>query len=254
MGETKLQRDARWRAVELRRSIGASIRQAREDAGLTRAAIAAAAGIDASYVTRIERAGRGVSIEVLSAVAASLGADLGLAIHPTTGPVIHDRVQAPMEEGLLRVLGSRWTPTPEVRVSTPARGVIDLALDDRVTDTFVATEFQGQIRRLEQQVRWHREKQEALPSSELWRFASVGGSRRLTTSRLLVLRSTRALRELAATYEATLRAAYPARCADAVASLVGDGPWPGPAVVWMQVEGVHATLMQAPPRGIRLGR
>lgn len=191
---------------------------------------------------------------MLAVVAAVLGADLGVSLYPQTGPVIHDRVQAPMVEGLLRAIGPRWKPTPEVRVSTPARGVIDLVLDDTSSDTLAATEFQGQVRRLEQQIRWHREKQEALPSSEVWPFASEGGARRLTTSRLLVLRSTRALRELAGTYEATLRAAYPARTVDAVAALVGEAPWPGPAIVWMRVEGARATLMETAPPDVRLGQ
>jgi hypothetical protein len=141
-----------------------------------------------------------------------------------------------------------------VRVSTPSRGVIDVVLDDAPAGTLVATELQGQLLRLEQQVRWHREKQEALPSSEVWRFARNAGARRLTTSRLLVLRSTRALRDLAASYEATLRAAYPARCADAVASLVGEAAWPGPAIVWMRLERGQATLLDGPPPGVRLGR
>ncbi len=254
MGETKLQREARWRAVEVRRSVGTSIRRAREDAGLSRAAVAAAAGIDRTYIHRIEQATSGVSVEVLSTVAAVLGAEIGISFNALTGPAIHDRTQAPMEEALLRVVHRRWVPTLEVRVSTPSRGVIDLVLDDEPADTLVAAEFQGQLRRLEQQIRWHREKQEALPSSELWRFARNGGTRQLTTSRMLVLRSTRALRDLAATYELTFRAAYPARCADAVASLVGDMPWPGPAIVWMRLDGGQAELLDRPPRGVRLGR
>jgi ribosome-binding protein aMBF1 (putative translation factor) len=54
MGETKLQREARWHAVEARRSVGTSIQRAREDAGLSRAAVAVAAGIDRTYIHRIE--------------------------------------------------------------------------------------------------------------------------------------------------------------------------------------------------------
>jgi hypothetical protein len=109
------------------------------------------------------------------------------------------------------------------------------------------------VRRLEQQVRWHREKEASLPSADLWRFATGGAS--ASTSRLLVLRATRDLRELVTTFETTLRAAYPARTADAVEALTsGSRRWPGPAVVWVRVEGSTAEVLDGPPRGVRLGR
>ena len=69
-----------------------------------------------------------------------------------------------------------------------------------------------------------------------------------------MLRSTRDLRELARTFEATLAAAYPARTADAVAALTSDAPWPGPVVAWMRVDGADVSLLGGPPRGVGLGR
>lgn len=252
MGETAIQRASRRRAVELRRSLGESMRRMREDAGLTLSAVARGAGIDAGYLTRIEAGDREASHTVLAAVGGVLGADLSVRFFPTSGPRIHDRTQAPMEECLVRSLGRRWIPSPEVVVTSPARGVIDLVLDPTVERLLVATEINGQIRRLEQQVRWHREKELSLPSSQVWRFASADGPP--ATSRLLVLRSTAALRELALTYEATLRAAYPARTLDVVRSLTGLDPWPGPGIVWITLDGRDARLMERPPRGVRLGR
>ncbi len=75
------------------------------------------------------------------------------------------------------------------------------------------------------------------------------------TSRLLVLRSTAANRALANRYEATLRAAYPAPAADAVAALTSAGaPWPGAAIAWMRGNTGHAELINGVPRGVRLGR
>ena len=57
-------------------------------------------------------------------------------------------------------------------------------------------------------------------------------------SRLLVLRSTVATRELARQFEATLAAAYPARTADVVNALTSaDGHWPGDGIVWMHLDG-----------------
>lgn len=250
MGETRLQREAGWRAVEIRRAVGRSIRQLREDAGLSLSAVASAAGIDRTFLRRIELGERGASVRTLATIMAVLGADLSIKGFPATGPRIHDRFQAPMVEGLLRVLHRRWVGTPEVPVLRPARGVIDLVIADPTEPVVVGAEFQSELRRLEQQIRWHREKESSLPSSELWARAD----REARTSRLLVLRSTAATRELARTYAATLSAAYPARTLDVIAALTGPGRWPGPGIAWMRVEGGRADLLDGPPRGVGLGR
>lgn len=139
-------------------------------------------------------------------------------------------------------------------MTKPARGVIDLALDDSLAGILIATEFQSRIERLEQQIRWHREKEESLASSQLWAFVTGRGSKPYGTSRLLVLRSTTALRSLANAYVETLAATYPARAADAVAALRVEAPWPGPAIVWMTVDDGVARLLDGPPDGVRLGR
>ena len=252
MGETRLRREARRRAVELRRVIGGEIRRLRVDAGLTQAAVAGAAGIHPSYQGVIEEGDREAGYEVLAAIGAVLGSDLSVRLFPTTGPRIHDHIQAAMEEALLRVLHARWIASPEVPVVRPARGVIDVVLDDRTRPLLVAGELNSQLRRLEQQVRWHREKELSLPSADLWRFAAADGAP--ATSRLLVLRSTRDLRELASTFRATLAAAYPARAADVAAALTSDAPWPGPGIAWMRVDGAEVRLLDGPPRGVALGR
>jgi len=253
LGETRLQRDARWRAVEIQRSVGQEVRRLREDAGLTRAAVARAAGIDPTYLTLIERGDRDASCRVLASIGGALGADLSVRLFSNSGPVIHDRTQAPMGEALLAVTHPRWGRWPEVVVRAPVHGVIDLVLHDPEAGPMVAGEIQGQVRRLEQQVRWHREKEGSLPSSDLWPMARLAAGTPPATSRLLVLRNTRDLRDLASAYEATLRAAYPARSCDAVVALTGTAPWPGAAIVWMRVEGSRAELLDGPPRRVRLG-
>ena len=73
-------------------------------------------------------------------------------------------------------------------------------------------------------------------------------------SRLLVVRTSHAMREVVRAAEATLGAAHPAGAEVAVAALSGLVQWPGPALVWMRLEGGRATLMDGPPPGIRLGR
>lgn len=253
MGETRMQQDARRRALELRRSVGEHVRRLREDAGLTRASIASAAGIDPSYMTLIEDGRREAGYQVLAAIGAVLGADLSVRLFPNTGPTIHDRTQAPMGEALLRALHARWTPSPEVPVFRPARGVIDVVLHDQDARLLVAAELQSALRRLEQQIGWHREKALSLPSSDLWRWAASDAEP--ATSRLLILRSTVDTRRLAREFEETLRAAYPARAADVVAALTSATlPWPGPGIAWMRVEAGRAELLEGAPRGVRLGR
>jgi transcriptional regulator with XRE-family HTH domain len=253
MGETRLQLDARDRAEELHRAVGGAIRRLREDAGLNRAAVARSAGISPSYLTLIEGGRREAGYEVLAAVGAVLGADLSVRLYPNTGPAIHDRFQAPMGEALLRVLHARWVPSPEIVVHRPARGVIDLVLDDTRDAVAVATELQSEFRRVEQQLRWHREKEASLPSSELWPF--MIGDRPTALSRLLVLRSTVDTRAVANSFGSTLAAAYPARASDVVAALTSaDAPWPGAGIAWVRLEGTRAELLPGPPRGVGLGR
>lgn len=254
MGETRLRRDVRRQVGDRRREIGLELRRLRLDAGLSRAAVARLAGVDARYVALIEDAERAAGFEALALVAAALGADLSVRLFAGTGPAVHDRSQAPMTEALLLGLHARWLPSPEVRVSTPARGVIDVVLDDTDGSVLVAAEIQGQVRRLEQQIRWHREKEVALSSADLWPFALAQHGGELATSRLLVLRASADLVRIATDYPATLAAAYPARCADALAALRGEARWPGPAIVWVAMRGRQATLMQGPPRGVVVGR
>lgn len=252
MGATRLQLMARRRADEITRSLGQAIRDLREGSGLTLTAVAGAAGVDRRFLARIESGERGASVETLTTVLAVLGADLSIKAFPSTGPRIRDRIQAAMVESFLREIDRRWTALPEVPVRKPARGVIDVVLSDPRIPVVVASEFQSELRRLEQQVRWHREKELSLPSAELW--DRLVASETPATSRLLVLRSTRTMRELADAFAATLGAAYPARTVDALDALRGQGTWPGDAIVWMRVEAGNGTLLDAPPRGVRLGR
>jgi hypothetical protein len=62
-------------------------------------------------------------------------------------------------------------------------------------------------------------------------------------SRLLVVRRTRATRAVAESFERQLRIAYPAHPDDALASLAGTAPWPGPSMIWMTIDGGRARLV-----------
>ncbi len=242
------------RERDLRRAIGRQIVEARLDSGASQASVARSAGIDRAHLSRIEAGTARPSTLVLAHVAAALGAELSMRLFTGTGPRLVDRFQASMVEALLRGLDRRWAATPEVPVVAPARGVVDVVLHDPRAGLLVACEVQSQIRRLEQQLRWIAEKELSLPSSEIARSVAALTGAMPATSRLLVLRSTAANRDLARQFAATFAAAFPARAAEAVSALRGDAPWPGPAVVWIRVEGSDAVMLDGPPRGVTLGR
>jgi transcriptional regulator with XRE-family HTH domain len=241
-------------AAETRRRIGQEIKRLRLDAGLSIRALAAAAGIDHAHLAYIELGRREPSFAVLQAIGEALGADLSIRLHPTSGPRVHDRLQAGMLEALFALLHPSWKKLPEVPVRSPARGYIDAVLAHPPAGTIVATECQSQIRRLEQQLRWAGDKADSLPSSPSWSLFAPADEEPPHVSRLLLLRSTAATREVARAYHLTLAATYPARAADAYAALTTGSPWTGPAILWARVENGHAQILDRPPRGVSVGR
>jgi transcriptional regulator with XRE-family HTH domain len=234
---------------DLRRVIGLEIRQAREDAGVSQTRIAAETGISQSYLSRIESGEAAASVAVLSGIARVLGGRLRFRIERGSGPLIRDHIQAAMLEALLPLLHLRWAKFLEVPVHRPVRGVIDLVLADQGANLLVATELHSQLRRFEQQLRWANEKAGALANETL--IAPHGAEVPATISRLLVLRSTAATRALAATYGHVLATAYPADPRQIHAALTGDAPWPGPGVIWMEVDLGQAHVVERRAQRVR---
>jgi transcriptional regulator with XRE-family HTH domain len=223
------------------------------DAGLSIREVAAAAGIDPSHLSLVERGRREASLASLSAISHVLGLDLSVRLFPGTGPRIRDRLQAPMVEALLRATHPSWKRLVEVAVRRPVRGVIDVVLA-RPGTIVAAVEVHSAIHRFEQQVRWAREKAEALPSAEGWSMLAAGAAT-VRVERLLVLRNTRANRDLATTFAETFRAAYPGSTREALAALADDhATLANSAVIWCNVDGTGAHLLAGPPRGVALGR
>jgi hypothetical protein len=185
------------------------------------------------------------SADTLLRVGACLGADLSVRFFPGSGPRLHDRFQAPIIEAVLRICSSAWRATPEVPVPA-ARGVIDVVLVRGLDQVTVACECHSELRRLEQVIRRAAEKAAGLgPQIE-------GGP---PASSLLLLRSTEQTRAIARAYEATLGSAFPGKAANAYRALTSlDAPWPGPTILWARLERGRATILDAPPRGVRVGR
>ena len=248
-------RVARETARRLRRhelTTGEEIRRLRTEAGVSLGAVSAVTGIHKSHLSRIEAGRAHASIQVLTSIGVAPGADLGLRYFSGAGPRIHDRFQAAMVETFLRALDARWHVDLEVPIMRPTRGVIDIVLTDRQGPAVVACEVQSEIRRLEQTIRWNREKAEGL-SARLAETPQVGDQR--LVSRLLVLRSTIATRGIARQFESTLDAAYPAPTRAAVLALTtATASWPGDAVVWMHHHGSTTTLMGFAPPNVSFGR
>jgi transcriptional regulator with XRE-family HTH domain len=249
---TNLQLLADRRSRDARRAIGADIRSNREDQGVSQRRLAAAADVDCGYLARVEAGTAGTSLEVLQRLATALGGEVSVRFFPGTGSPLRDRFQAPIVEELVRALHPCWRPSLEVPVYRPARGVVDVVLARTDTATIVAGEVHSQVRRLEQQIRWSHLKSDSLPSADLWRFVAVDEPP--TVSRLLILRSAPATREVVRDYAATIATEYPARSAAAYDSLVEGAPWPGAALLWADVEGDAVRLRRVPPRGVPVGR
>lgn len=244
-----IERECQRRLRALRRSIGTDIERLRTDASATKGRLAGVAGLDRTFLGRIETGAVNPSLETLAAISLALGADLSIRFYPGTGPRLTDRHQARMIEAVLRGMAPGWTPHLEVPVVRPARGVIDVVLERAAEGLFVVGEAHSAIARLEQQVRWAGEKAASLHSSDLVREGADP-----KVSRLLILRSTAATRSLARQFEATLRAVYPAATVDAVRALREGAAWPGNALIWVRIEGERVELLDGPPRGVGVGR
>ncbi len=256
MTRTLVEQETVRRMRHLDLKLGDDIRRLRTDAGISVAALADAVDVDRSHLTRIEAGMARPSLRLLTGIGVALGADLSMRFFAGAGPRLHDRFSAVMTETLLRSLAPHWKPELEVAITRPSRGVIDIVLTGTIPPTVatmpdaIATEVQSEIRRLEATIRWSNEKADGLQD----RIRLDAGTDAPVVSRLLVLRSTVATREIATRYRETLANAYPARSADVFDSLTSAAPWPGAGIVWMRVENGVATLLRFPPRGVTLGR
>ncbi len=153
-------------------------------------------------------------------------------------------------EALLAILDPRWIARLEVPVYRPVRGVIDVTLQDRQTADVVAGEAHSRLHVVEHQLRWAGQKADALPSTRDWPWSDADEAPRI--SRLLLLRSTSAARDLVRSLPETFRIAYPASSAAAFAALTsGSVRWPGSAILWVDVNGSATRVMPGHAAGAR---
>jgi transcriptional regulator with XRE-family HTH domain len=249
MGNTGFERAVKARQAALHRAVGEELRRVRLDAGVSIRAVSQAAGLDPSHLARIEHGEREPSLDALAAIATALGHDASIRLFPSTGPWVRDHLQTRMIEGLLDIAHPRWIARLEVGVYRPVHGIIDLVLQDRAAADVVAAEAHSGLHAVEHQLRWAGQKADALPSARGWPWA--GGTVEPRIGRLLLLRSTAATRSLAADLPHLFRAAYPVPSSDAWDAIVGDAtPWPGAAILWVDVHGARTRILRGSPRGV----
>lgn len=249
MGSTLLERAIAERQRFLRRAIAEQLKRVRLDEELSMRQVAAAAGLHFSHLPRIEAGERQPSLDALVALATAMGHDVSIRLYPGNGPRVRDHIQVRMIEALLAALHPRWIARLEVAVHRPVRGVIDVVLQDRELGDVVAGEGHSALHSVEHQVRWAGQKADAIVSARGWPWSDRPDEPRI--GRLLILRSTTAMRSLVETLPATFRTAYPARTVDAVTALTTAGaPWPGHAIVWVEVDGTRTRLLRGAPRGM----
>lgn len=245
-----MERTAARQARAMGSRLGEELRTAREDAGISLSRLAGVCGMSKGQLHRIEAGTSQPGWEVLARLCAALGRRPTLTLYPVSDPLIRDHISAAMIGALLGILHQRWRPRAEVAVYRPVRGSIDLVLD-AIAEPLVACEAQSDLRRIEQQVRWSLAKADALAGA---RRGDGEGTPARSVGRLLLLRSTQRTRAIAAPHGGLLAAAYPGRAADAYASLTGETPWPGDAIVWCRVQSGRAIVLDRPPRGLLVGR
>jgi transcriptional regulator with XRE-family HTH domain len=230
---TTSRRGALRAADRARTTLRDDLDRLRLDAGWSIAELARAAALDPAFVHRVISGDNGASVDTYARLATALGANLSARVFPNTGPMLRDHTAAPMLEHLIVTRHPRWPVFTEVVVRRPSRGAIDAVLHEPRESIAVATELQGQLRRLEQQIRWHAMKAESLPSWDGWAHL---GQPEPVIGQLLIVRRTRATRAVASEFARQLRTAYPAHPDDALASLTRTEPWPGDALMWMVLE------------------
>lgn len=252
MGETAIEQRIRDQQRALRRALAKELRRVLDTEGVSLRALGAAIGVEPSHLSRVLGETRAISHDTLVAVATGLGYDVSIRLFESDGPRVRDRIQVQMIEALLAALHPRWMALLEVAVYRPVRGVIDVVLQDRETSDLVAGEGHGELRSVEQQLRWAGQKADALPSATGYPWAD--GPVPPPAGRLLLLRSCAANHRLVSSLPATFRAAYPDSTEAAVAALrQGNRPWPGAAILWVNVDGAETRLMGSVPRAALLG-
>ncbi len=216
---TSRHRQSRKRlARELKRALGRDLTRIRLDAGASHGTIAALAGIDRSHYSHIEAGTANPTLETLAAIAVALGGgylrsglsrDGSSLDRPASGPHGRDSPSGALGGLAAACRGARLPTRPRCDRRGP-RSDDQMACWSRPRRILSSVDSSNRS-----------DGRPPKPPRLDPRIGRIGPMPDL--SRLLILRSTASTREIARMFESTLRAAYPARTADAV-----DHSDPGP--------------------------
>ena len=217
MGETSLQRDIRGRQRSVRVAVVSELERVRRDENVSLRRLGRAVGVDQSHLARVVTGDRSPSWMPSSLRPPASDTTFQSACSPR--PVRASAITS-------RRGRSKRSWRPSTRAGSPAsrwpstsrcRGVIDVVLQDRTSGDIVAAEAHSALHAVERQLRWAGQKADALPSARGWPWSDRPEPPRI--GRLLILRSSRAMRDLVATVPRTFATAYPARTSVATDAL-----------------------------------
>jgi DNA-binding XRE family transcriptional regulator len=142
---------ARLRARQQSAHIGADVKSARLNLGMSRRQVAAQAGVSWATEVAIELGQPGARLDTICAVTESVGLDLVLRTYPGRQPSLRDTGQLEYAELLVRLAHQLWKPEIELSVG-PHGESVDVAFFGQVEILDVeiermAADFQDQYRR-----------------------------------------------------------------------------------------------------------
>ena len=222
----------RRRACELANRLGAALRSARLQAGLTQRVVADLAGVSQGWYSEAERGlGAKGSVETWASLAAALGRQLAAFIElaPGSTPPRDSEHLRRQQVVIEHAAGGAWIGRPEVAIRT-ADGVhrsIDVVLERVARREIAVVEIVDLLTDIGEAMRGLERKVEAVAS------ASPGA----TVRGLLVVRATARNRALIAEFGPLLRARFPASGAAWLAALTDRArPMPsGDGLLWSAV-------------------
>jgi transcriptional regulator with XRE-family HTH domain len=234
-------------AAELRRRIGLDLRRMRVDAGLSIRTVAAAAKIDPSHLSLIERGLREPSLAVLAALQCArvryqrspLPDDGAIDPRPSSGG---DRRNVDQESRPGVAAARRGSRSgPGARCDRPGPGQ-RRACRDR--DPFAASK-----RRAADPLGWCQGRFPPLCRRVADALGRRSASGRQTPRHSFYQGESR---HRSSSRRDVFAIAYPGDSRAAREALTGTGAWPGSSILWARVEGGHAELLQGRPRGLRV--
>lgn len=211
---------ARRRAVDQAQRIGAELKLARVQLGLTRADVARRTGLSKSTVARLEAGAPSAAVDTLCLFAVAVGLDFVIRAYQGKKPGLRDTGQLELAQQLLAIAASPWRGYLEVRIGEHGKAA-DLVFfgPEEIIHTEIerlAADWQGQYRSAA-------EKRDVL------------AAKHARPVRLVVaLEDTRRNRAAVAPHAALIRGALPAGSREILTALQTGRPLGQDGLLWIR--------------------